>query len=275
MIIKNVCSFPRQHVETCGITISTIWDVSADESYDISVEQSRHDSLIHSGISGDGMIIVRTFSGKGRIHLSPEKHIDVFKGSLLLTDYKSIRRYHTLESEWRFWWIEIYSKYSLYIPQNRALTCPVMKNEFSAFADITTGLRMEGMENIHLATARLISLIYLWWAGCEHDEAAGRNDDTISKTIDMMYEKISKNMTVAQMASYAGMSITGFRKAFKKATGTAPKTFYDTLRLNMARQLLRQGRHNITEIAGQLGYCDAFHFSKVFRTHFGSPPSRM
>ncbi|MDD2706419.1 MAG: AraC family transcriptional regulator [Verrucomicrobiae bacterium] len=45
------------------------------------------------------------------------------------------------------------------------------------------------------------------------------------------------------------------------------------LRMEKAQQLLVEGKANVSEAASAVGYDDGNYFSKVFRRHFGHPPS--
>jgi len=105
----------------------------------------------------------------------------------------------------------------------------------------------------------------------------GKNDPTstrMTRVIELMHEDLSIKLSVEQMASTSGMSITGFRKGFKRFTGQSPKAFYDDLRMRTAREMLRMGLFNVTQVAEKTGFCDAGHSSKSFHRHFGSPPSQ-
>ena len=64
-----------------------------------------------------------------------------------------------------------------------------------------------------------------------------------------------------------------FRQVFAALTGQAPKRFYDGLRLEYGRGLLRLGIHKVADVAERLGFSSPFHFSRAFKKHFGKPPS--
>jgi len=44
------------------------------------------------------------------------------------------------------------------------------------------------------------------------------------------------------------------------------------LRLARARELLDRSRLNVAEVARASGFCDPFHFSRVFKREFGVSP---
>ena len=50
----------------------------------------------------------------------------------------------------------------------------------------------------------------------------------------------------------------------------------DDIRLERARELLEENSHDsIQEIAAQVGYDDAYHFSKLFKKKYGCSPSKI
>ena len=51
--------------------------------------------------------------------------------------------------------------------------------------------------------------------------------------------------------------------------------FRSKIRLEKAKELLEGGYGgNIQEVAAMVGYEDAYHFSKLFKKHFGISPSQ-
>ena len=83
-------------------------------------------------------------------------------------------------------------------------------------------------------------------------------------------EKISLD-TIAENMYLSPFYIS---KIFKSETGEAPIRHLINIRLQKALELLQQeGCSNIKEVACQVGYDDAYHFSKLFKKHFGFPPS--
>jgi transcriptional regulator GlxA family with amidase domain len=59
---------------------------------------------------------------------------------------------------------------------------------------------------------------------------------------------------------------------FGEALHLSPAEAGISVRLNFARHLLESTDHSITRIASASGFCDASHFSKVFRGREGETP---
>jgi AraC-like DNA-binding protein len=75
------------------------------------------------------------------------------------------------------------------------------------------------------------------------------------------------------VARSVGQSYETFRKRFAERAGLAPGRFQQQRRIDLACAEIFRGRDNFKELAEELGFCDVYHFSKVFRRHVGEPPS--
>ncbi|NLC67942.1 MAG: AraC family transcriptional regulator [Clostridiaceae bacterium] len=82
---------------------------------------------------------------------------------------------------------------------------------------------------------------------------------------DISLEKISKNMY---------LSSAYISKIFKEEIGESPINYLIKMRLAKAMELLKQGNLPIRVVAKSVGYDDAYHFSKLFKKYYGSPPSK-
>jgi len=79
-------------------------------------------------------------------------------------------------------------------------------------------------------------------------------------------------LTLPQLARMAGMSVPHFSARFKAAFGIAPMACLIRHRMLHAAYLLTDRHASISETARQVGYDDPFHFSRMFRKHFGESP---
>jgi AraC-like DNA-binding protein len=80
-------------------------------------------------------------------------------------------------------------------------------------------------------------------------------------------------LTPQQVARRVGLSYENFRKQFAQRTGVAPGQFQKVRRVERACAAIYQGSHGFKELADELGFCDVFHFSKVFKQVVGDTPS--
>jgi transcriptional regulator GlxA family with amidase domain len=95
----------------------------------------------------------------------------------------------------------------------------------------------------------------------------------VQRVIDEMHLHLAENWQVRDMAAFTGCSEQHLRKMFIQHTGQSPKAYYQSLKLDIASALLKKGQHNITQLAYELGFSDAFHFSKAFKKKYHLSPS--
>jgi len=70
------------------------------------------------------------------------------------------------------------------------------------------------------------------------------------------------------------VSMSYLRTRFLKQTGQTIGKYRDSLRIAAAKEMLESKYFTVTEIANELGYCDVYHFSKVFSTYVGMSPTK-
>ncbi|WP_042372899.1 hybrid sensor histidine kinase/response regulator transcription factor [Bacteroides neonati] len=80
--------------------------------------------------------------------------------------------------------------------------------------------------------------------------------------------------TVDVLCNLMSMSRTSFYNKIKALTDQAPGDYIRIIRLTRAAQLLKEGKHNITEVAELTGFNDAKYFREVFKKHFKVSPSK-
>lgn len=83
-----------------------------------------------------------------------------------------------------------------------------------------------------------------------------------------LHEKI----TTGQLARTAGRSASFVAHHFAAEFGQTPRQYILKRRMEEAKTLLGNGA-SVQITAAQLGFYDAFHFSKTFKRYWGQPPS--
>jgi AraC family transcriptional regulator len=87
-------------------------------------------------------------------------------------------------------------------------------------------------------------------------------------------QNLAAEIRLQHLARLAGVSVDHFVRAFRQATGMTPYRYVLELRLNRARDLLREGAAPITQVAHDCGFSSPARFSVAFHDHFGLPPSK-
>lgn len=77
----------------------------------------------------------------------------------------------------------------------------------------------------------------------------------------------------AAIAAAHGLTYEQFRKKFSAAMGVPPAQYRLARRIDRAAQRLRTDDAPLRIVAEELGFCDEFHFSKLFKRRTGLAPT--
>ena len=94
------------------------------------------------------------------------------------------------------------------------------------------------------------------------------------KAVELMEKHLSSPIRIQELAEKIETSPRELERLFKQEIGTPPKRYYRRLRLERARQLLRQTDMSVLDIAISCGFQSAAYFSSAYRQDFGVSPSR-
>lgn len=97
----------------------------------------------------------------------------------------------------------------------------------------------------------------------------------VERIIDFFEEHYSEKISLDQIAENMYLSPFYISKIFKSEIGDTPIRHLINIRLEKAKALLESGScSSIQEVAAMVGYDDAYHFSKLFKKHYGISPSQ-
>jgi len=94
----------------------------------------------------------------------------------------------------------------------------------------------------------------------------------VSRAIRWLRDNYAEPMTIADLASLAGMSASAFHRHFRAVTGLSPLQFQKRIRLQEARALLVARPGDIAGVGHLVGYDSPTQFSREYRRLFGAPP---
>ncbi len=96
----------------------------------------------------------------------------------------------------------------------------------------------------------------------------------IAKAVEHLQQHFDQPLRVEQLARELGMSVSGFHHHFKAVTALSPLQFQKRLRLQEARRLMLGEAMDAASAAFRVGYNDAAHFNREYKSLFGIPPIR-
>lgn len=96
----------------------------------------------------------------------------------------------------------------------------------------------------------------------------------IAKAIERLNKEFDQPLRVDGIARELGMSVSGFHHHFKAVTAMSPLQYQKRLRLQEARRLMLGEGLDASSAAYRVGYHDASHFNREYKSLFGLPPVR-
>jgi transcriptional regulator GlxA family with amidase domain len=106
------------------------------------------------------------------------------------------------------------------------------------------------------------------------DRRVGAQNQRLAAVIELMEENIEDPLGLDELAGHAGLSKRQLSRLFRTHVGEPPLRHYLNLRLERARQLLRQSRMPVFEVGLACGFTSAPYFSRAYHARFGHPPLR-
>ena len=96
---------------------------------------------------------------------------------------------------------------------------------------------------------------------------------TLRRAIERLRSDSDTDVSLAALASDAGLSRFHFCRAFKESTGLSPHSWLRQHRLEQAMNMLRDTDTSVVSVAAALGYASQTAFAAAFRKLTGETPS--
>lgn len=107
--------------------------------------------------------------------------------------------------------------------------------------------------------------------GAERDLTA--KSPKLKAAIDLMAANLEEPLTAVDIAAAVKLSVRQLERLFLLHLKCTPGHHYTVLRLDRARQLLRQTNASILDVALATGFTSHSYFAHTYRSHFGRSPS--
>ena len=125
---------------------------------------------------------------------------------------------------------------------------------------------------VHMALAGRISE-FLWhlYKSCG-TASANYTDNPCQPALKLIQQNYRNSLSVEQMAKVCGLSPSYFHKLFLQSTGTTPSRYLTLTRLNIAKSLLRRGKHSVEQVAELCGFSSQSYLCDCMKKHIGMSP---
>ena len=99
------------------------------------------------------------------------------------------------------------------------------------------------------------------------------DDQLMERIMEVINENISdSDLSVDIIAQKVGISRVHLHRKMKELTNQTPHSFIRNIRLKQAARLLKDNKHNVTEVMYACGFSNAASFSTMFKNLYGCSP---
>jgi AraC-like DNA-binding protein len=116
------------------------------------------------------------------------------------------------------------------------------------------------------------TLAHIEQALAQSKNLGGEAQRIMRKVMAYIHEHYADPISRKDMAAYAGVSVRHLTRCFRQEVGVSSTTYLNRYRVKQAKQLLRMGDKNVTQVADAVGFSDSGHFARVFRRETGVSP---
>ncbi len=96
---------------------------------------------------------------------------------------------------------------------------------------------------------------------------------TFNKVLNYLVDNMTSRFSVADLCRDTGYSRSYIHNVFKRRTGRSVMEYYKRLKLEKAKQMIREGANNFTQISYELNFTSIHYFSKIFKKYIGMTPT--
>ena len=99
--------------------------------------------------------------------------------------------------------------------------------------------------------------------------------EALHRAVVHIEDHFAQALTLSGVAEYCGISAGYLSRAFSEHVGTTFNDYLNSIRLEVAQRMLKEGHHSVKEIAFAVGYHDPNYFSRIFKKFKGVSPTHL
>ncbi len=148
-----------------------------------------------------------------------------------------------------------YAREGIHLGAVDYLVKPVLESDLEAvLSKVCTHLRNQNKNGMNGLAEKLFQ------------DSDMEGDLMMVKLCDYLWENIHRQLTMEDVAEVMGMNKDYIGRRVKLRTGHTFRNFYNQIKMEYAKQLIKQGTYKVYEVSDLLGYASPDHFSQIFKS---------
>ena len=123
-----------------------------------------------------------------------------------------------------------------------------------------------------LSVSHLYALVSLFYFEYKNRLVPFGSDARLRPAKEYIEENFRSPITLEQLAKSCDMSVTNFRREWRRVYRSTPIQYRDQIRLSCAKEYLISGYYSVAEVAGRCGFENPTYFIRFFGKHVGMTP---
>jgi len=238
---------------------------------------ARNHFLFHYVLSGKGSLMADDRRGQSRTYA-----VKGTQGFLLCPGQVSTY-IADHDSPWEYAWVEFDGLRVRSMLSSIALTedSPIYRARTPELRERMCGELLYITQNVGASPFHLIGHLYLFFdylirsaTSVKVENSNKVRDFYIHEAIEYIQHNFQNNISVEELAQTCGLNRSYFGKIFKEVLGKTPQEFLISFRMAKAEELLRRTQLPVAGIGAAVGYENAMHFSRAFKSVYGISPQK-
>ncbi len=277
------CYIPEDRLcRTLGCTLqsSGYTRIGRHAQYPAKVHPEGHVFDFRQGRVLRAFQIVYISEGKGRVELGRDKQLCDIQAGQAFVLFPDVWHRYTPDpiTGWHEHWIEC-KGYAFDMAYSSGLlerNRPIFRNPKNTaveatFKEIHDLAREDAVGN--QAVLSMLGLKLLAILTGPRSDSQNSSNRLINTVRMLIQERCAETQKMESFADELNVSYSNLRRSFRASTGMSMKEYQLTVRIHKAKEMLDNSGLTVKEVAGQLGFSSAFHFSSQFSKAVGCPPS--
>ena len=274
-------SGPRDRQWGVCVTAAGYQPVPAGNQYPPKGHPASHDFVWERGRVLDQFGVVYLVHGEGEFDSKQTGLCRLGKGDAFFVFPGVWHRYRpTGGVGWEVYWVHFQGEDAQRLQQRGFITPeePVLKvgldnTVLDPFVHLLDWLRTEPVGFQQMIAAGTMQIIAAMLGTARNQGTGSHVHDQVRRAKALLEEDVEGPPLMEDIAAELDISRAHFFRIFKEHSGLTPYQYHLELKLNRARQMLRNSDFSVKHIARVLGFSNVYHFSKLFKNKTGLAPT--